>query len=203
MTYYSPRCSLYYFHQMEACRRSTIPHHIVSVIGGMGWLHAVGPNMKSIYLIDTDADAIQFCRNVVSAMLHRENLESFLTRLREIVPNEHVEWTGHGLTPGKFYWHLGQFNFASPEHYAELRHNLFTAFVNIRQGDLSERDYKLPEKQFVFVSNADGPLGVNGSKIFPRVIETATSHTKYVSWLHTITIEPNPYKKNYDDPRDL
>lgn len=203
MTYYGARASRYYFHQLECCRRSSEPHDIVSVIGGMAWLHAIGPSVQRVSLLDVEVNAVTLCRAVLRAIEKHAQLEDFKAWVcaNAMGPTSHCD--GHGLEKGHFYWHFGEHSFVSEEHYLELRHHLERVEVDAFEQNLESWNYSTRNNQFVFVSNADGSNGFNGDKILPRVIATATHRTTYVNWLHRITIEPNPHKRNYDDHRDL
>lgn len=203
MTYPGARESRYYFHQLECCRRSTVPHHITSVIGGMAFLHAIGTRTKSLRLVDVDPDAINLCCSVIEAINRFHKLSEFRQWVNGNAAGITTHLEGHGLEPDHFYWHFGEHSFASQDHYEELRIAMPFTNMSIECLSLSEVTYSNDLPIFVFASNADGALGFDADKILPRVISTTRSHTTYVSWLHRIVIEPNPYKRNYNDHRDL
>lgn len=203
MIYYGARSSLYYFHQLECCRRSSEPHDVFTVIGGMAWLHAVGLWTDRVYAIDIDPDAVTLCKKTVDALRGIDQLEDFKKWVTENASTKTTHLEGHGMEADHFYWHFGQYNFASQEHYTDLQRRLLRIPVFIVRDDLGEVNYASGRSVFVFVSNADGANGFNGDKILPRVLATARTKTTYVNWLHRITIEPNQHKTNYDDHRDL
>ncbi len=204
MIYYGARASRYYLHQLEHCRRSSTAHETVSVVGGMAFLHAVGPLTKALYLVDTDPDTIAFSNDILRLIKECVTLNDFVKHLQVMLPKDKVIYGEHGLETGKFYWHVGRYNFASEEQYTRLRKTLDTIPVNVLCSNLAEFDYhQLQYPSNVLVSNAEGPLGVDGDRILPQILKTASVPVTYVSWIHTICIEPNPYKHSYDVNCDL
>lgn len=206
MIYYGPRMSRYYLHQLECCRRSPVRHNIVTVAGGCGWLHAVGRMTRSIAVVDVDPDTIDFNDAVIALIRKTESFEIFKLRLAELIGNtEHIVWERHGLQEGYFYWHLGQSNLAEQDHYSDIREKLLELAVVTRVANLAEY-YFAPlndAELHVLLSNADGPIGNRCRDIIPHILETVQTRTTIVTWLHTIRVEPNLYKRSYDNHCDL
>lgn len=81
MIYYAQRASPFYRKSLHQIAKSKESYHILSVIGGLSFLHALNPALKSLILIDPDCDAHDYCRMVLTLLDKSKSGEEFFALL--------------------------------------------------------------------------------------------------------------------------
>lgn len=94
MIYLGLRSSPAYLERLARIRALTEPHTLVSVIGGLAFLHALGPHCRRLVLTDVDPDAEAHARLVLAMIGASDGAASLLELL-----------TGHRVAPA---WRSGE-----------------------------------------------------------------------------------------------
>jgi hypothetical protein len=81
MIYYALRSSETYLTLLAAVRDSPEAHDLLSVIGGLAFLHAISDKTRSLTLVDCDADAEPYCRLILRLIDLSTNAQEFLSFL--------------------------------------------------------------------------------------------------------------------------
>ena len=81
MIYFGLRSSRGYLELLNEVRTFSEPHDIVSVIGGLAFLQALGPNCRSLIALDSDDDAPKHARLIVGLIRASDSLQQFLSYL--------------------------------------------------------------------------------------------------------------------------
>jgi len=92
MIYYATRESESYLDRISKISSIFEPHCLVSVIGGMAFLHAIGPATTELILFDMDKDAIAYCKTIISLIKASNNIEDFISMIFGCTVNSNGEF---------------------------------------------------------------------------------------------------------------
>ena len=81
MIYYGLRSSRHYLELLDEVSAHTEPHDIISVIGGLAFLQALGPQCRSLIALDTDSDALIHARLIIALIRASMSIADFLSFL--------------------------------------------------------------------------------------------------------------------------
>jgi hypothetical protein len=98
MIYYALRSSASYLGRLQQIARSEDDHQILSVVGGLAFLHAIGAKTKRLCLIDVDKDALPYCRLVLRLIAMSSSARDLLSLLTNRVVSE-TNWIDRPLGP--------------------------------------------------------------------------------------------------------
>jgi hypothetical protein len=98
MIYYALRSSASYLSQLHQIARSEDDHQILSVVGGLAFLHAIGAKTKRLCLIDVDPDALPYCRLVLRLIAISSSARDLLSLLTNRMVSE-TDWIDRPLGP--------------------------------------------------------------------------------------------------------
>jgi hypothetical protein len=81
MIYYALRSNAQYLALLDANRGRPEAHHLLSIAGGLAFLHAIGPGTQQIRLIDSDPEVLAYAEMMVAVLRRTESLAEFITLL--------------------------------------------------------------------------------------------------------------------------
>lgn len=198
------RSSRFYLRKLDYLRTMPDPHEVVSVVGGLAFLHAITNRAVKLTLVDAAPEPVEYCKEILLLIQKCPSLCDFRESLAGRFKDEpHVHMESHGLENGHFYWQFDSGNLASGDHYQRLKANLARLAPIPKLHNLEEVDYASQLPIHVLASNCDSPLFSPSYSIVQRILETATSRVRYISWLWDLELNPNPDNKSYTDYRDL
>lgn len=93
MIYYALRSSEHYLRVLADVRRTERPYRLVSVGGGLAFLHGIGPAAASIAVVDIDEEVVEYCTMIVGLIQATEQLDGFI----ELITRHRFERTDAGI----------------------------------------------------------------------------------------------------------
>jgi hypothetical protein len=200
LIYYATRESPEYLRACHQIAENDEPHDLVSVIGGMSFLHAVGDGTRSLKLVDNSKEQVEYALNILRLINEAKSLADFQRAVEEAMPpprrllgwilpasprNPIVHFSHSPSQPLKhfhFYWNFGFGNFASERAFAKLQANLRRLRPSVVVGDLSSEAVGTDGPLCVLTSNCDQPLYTKGETVFRNIIQQTKRKMVYLAW---------------------
>jgi hypothetical protein len=241
--YLGLRSTAGYLRDLGSVREMHLPHHLLSVIGGFAFLHALSPECRSLTLVDADPDALDHWALLRALLLEAASLGDFVSLLsgyeatdvyddparfltrpidvsgrldrclppaqRELhrrtygalaidasraegrVGNERVRFLGYHPAPNTYCWQFGTGCFRDEESFGRLQATLRRVPSQVSCSRLEDQNYGggpwgATERVVLLVSNCDSPLFTRGDRILRRVLKTARTEVRYLSWVRDL-----------------
>jgi hypothetical protein len=200
LIYYATRDIAAYLLACHQIATRDEPHDMVSVIGGMAFLHAVSDRTRSLKLVDTSAGQVEYARTILRLVDEARSLADFRRALEEVMPlprrilGWHLPASLHNprihfayspsqpLTHFHFHWNFGFGNLAGPGAFERLQANLRRLQPTLVVGDLSREVFGADGPLYVLASNCDHPLYTKGDTVFRNAIHQTKKRLVYLSW---------------------
>jgi hypothetical protein len=200
LIYYATREIPAYLHALQQIATSEEPHDVVSVIGGMSFLHAVGDNTRSLKLLDTSEGQVAYARTLLRLLDSAESLADFRRTVEDTMPpprrilgwdlpaslwNPRIHFSYSPSQPLRhfhFYWNFGFGNFASQRVFESLQANLRRLQPTLIVGDLSLEVFGTDGPVYLLTSNCDHSFYTEGDAVLRNAIQQAKRKLVYLSW---------------------
>lgn len=190
-----------YLNKLDKIRKVKQNYVLISVIGGLSFLHAVNKGMKRLVLIDRDPDACDYASRIILAIKNSENLKQFVDYISSLEYKKnsviHYKFEERSLEINHFNWLIGFGSFQNNDTFNELREALQQTDLQILNQNIEDSipdiiqacNIEIP--RYVLLSNADSwYYGVKD--LSKQLIKTPVAF-KMISWETEYVHLPNDH----------
>ena len=175
---------------------------VVTVAGGMAFLHFLNESVASLTILDRDQDALDYNKYIVSTIKEIPLLADFQTKIRTEQANlegdVHVHFEGPiVLDKYHFNWLFGQYGFTDQDTYNTMRESLLKTTITFSNTSFETFNYNIGTNPlYTLISNSDSLYFTHGDIIIKQIRSTAPGEVVYISWFRTHYFYNNQHHKD-------
>jgi hypothetical protein len=219
MIYYANRDSVQYLKKKPANH----DHCLISVAGGLGFMHFLSENTQKLIVVDKDIDNLKYNKFIFSLARMSNSLDEFIDMIKnhniDTITNADIKDSIFYLnTPpnvtlyydcttnvtkctNSFHWLFGDKHpysaFYNNESFKNIKKVADVSFMNI---GLEELNYSLYQQSntYVYVSNADWPCFTPSDQILHHIISSMKQNSElyYISWERSLTLRSDKHHQD-------
>ena len=170
------------------------PKHVVTIAGGLSYLHFLNENVLTLCVVDRNKDNIDYNQHIIEIIKNSSTLENFKDSIKasqENIPG--IIFEGEiNLSVGHYNWLFGKYAFESEETFQQLKAILQNLSITYLIDDLEKFNFNIEGAPvYVLVNNADEASYTEKDAILKQLRKTARKDAVYISWTRTINLYNN------------
>jgi hypothetical protein len=197
MIYYANRDPVQYLQN----KPDLIDHSIISVAGGMGYIHFLNEHTQNLLVVDRDQQNLDYNQHICELIQNSSSLQEFCTTIRAQQQNSGIKIyydcnTDVTQQLMSYHWYFGTNHpysaFYDENSFVKMKRKITLARFIL--ADLSKINYSHWQRNatYVYVSNADWNIYNKSDGILHQIISSMKMNSiiYYRSWYRSLTLRP-------------